>query len=164
MEELKQILREHAARYPMMEPGDAVKLVYQNEFGGGHLIQDEASCLAYLRKEYESVTYDPQCPLYEPIGNGIVRVNLAAVKPEDLDKLGADFIRSANTHVGSMERFLEKLEVLRELAAKRTFGFPWDAMEMYLQLYKLAGYTPVSHSKTYRQHYHPAYRVVKLEE
>ena len=38
MEELKQILQEHAKRYPLMQPRDVVKLIYQNEFGGGHLI------------------------------------------------------------------------------------------------------------------------------
>ena len=37
MEELERILREHAERYPLMQPTDAVKLIYQNEFGGGHL-------------------------------------------------------------------------------------------------------------------------------
>ena len=36
MEELKTILREHAKHYPQMQPTNAVKLIYQNEFGGGH--------------------------------------------------------------------------------------------------------------------------------
>ena len=54
METLPNILLNHAGRYPLMEPTDAVKLIYQNEFGGGHLIQDVDSCLNYLRREYES--------------------------------------------------------------------------------------------------------------
>ena len=164
MEELKQILREHAARYPMMEPEDAVKLIYQNEFGGGHLIKDEQACLAYLHREYESVTYDPQCVLYEPIGNGIVRVNLAAVRPEELEGLGAEFIRSANNHTGSLELFLQKLNVLRTLTAQGVFAFGLEDLEAYLRSYEQAGYPPVSHSQTYRQHYYPAYRVIKIEE
>ena len=40
MDELIKILRAHAEKYPLMRPQDAVKLVYQNEFGGGHLIVD----------------------------------------------------------------------------------------------------------------------------
>ena len=87
MEELKQILIAHAKRYPLMQPSDAVKLIYQNEFGGGHLIRDEQACLAFLRREYDSITKDPNMPLYEEIGNGIVRIHLAAVKPEDLGNL-----------------------------------------------------------------------------
>ena len=79
MEELKDILIAHAKRYPLMQPTDAVKLIYQNEFGGGHLIRDEQACLNYLRREYDSIAKKPNALLYEEIGNGIVRVNLAAV-------------------------------------------------------------------------------------
>ena len=86
MEELRAILLAHAKRYPLMQPTDAVKLIFQNEFGGGHLIRDEQTCLNYLRQEYASTEKDPTAALYEDIGNGIVRVNLAAVKPEDLEK------------------------------------------------------------------------------
>ena len=80
MEELERILRQHAKRYPLMQPTDAVKLIYQNEFGGGHLIRDEQACLNYLRREYDSVEKDPDMPLCEEIGNGISRVNLAALE------------------------------------------------------------------------------------
>ena len=71
MEELKDILIAHARRYPLMHPCDAVKLIYQNEFGGGHLIRDKQAVLNYLRREYESVEKDSAMPLYEDIGNGI---------------------------------------------------------------------------------------------
>ena len=56
MEELRAILIAHAKRYPLMQPTDAVKLIYQNEFGGGHLIRDEQACLNYLRRELGSST------------------------------------------------------------------------------------------------------------
>ena len=39
MFELEAILKIHVKRYPLMQPTDAVKLIYQNEFGGGHLIR-----------------------------------------------------------------------------------------------------------------------------
>ena len=98
MDELKAILIAHAKRYPLMQPTNAVKLIYQNEFGGGHLIRDEQACLNYLRREYTSVAKDPTVPLHEDIGNGIIRVNLAAVKAEDLERLGRAFIDSAAKH------------------------------------------------------------------
>ena len=164
MEELEKILRDHAKCYPQMEPTDGVKLIYQNEFGGGHLIKDEGACLAYLRREYESVAYDAEKERYEPIGNGIVRVHLAALKPEELEGLGAEFIRSANNHTGSLELFLQKLNVLRSLTAQGVFAFGLEDLEAYLRSYEQAGYPPVSHSQTYRTHYHPAYRVVKIDK
>ena len=113
MDALRQILTTHANRYPLMQPTDAVKLIYQNEFGGGHLIRDEQTCLDYLRREYDKIPKDPTLPLYEKIGNGMARIQLAAVKPEALEQLGKGFIRSAAVHVGSLERFIDKLEVLR---------------------------------------------------
>ena len=160
MEELERILREHAKRYPLMQPTDAVKLIYQNEFGGGHLIRDEEACLNYLRREYADLEKDPTAPLYENIGNGIARINLAAVKAEDLERLGRAFIDSAAKHKGTMDRFLNKLEVLRKLANEGVFNFDTNALSSYLTEYKAAGYPAVSHSPEYRQAYNPAYRVI----
>ena len=160
MEELRAILIAHAKRYPLMQPTDAVKLIYQNEFGGGHLIRDEQACLNYLRREYADLEKDPTAPLYEDIGNGIVRVNLAAIEPEDLDQLGKNFIDSAAKHKGTMDSFLNKLEVLRKLTAEGVFAFDTNALSSYLTKYKAAGYPAVSHSPEYRQAYNPAYRVI----
>ena len=160
MEELKRILREHAKRYPLMQPTDAVKLIYQNEFGGGHLIRDEEACLDYLRREYASVEKNPTAALHEDIGNGIVRVNLAAVKPEDLEQLGRDFIRSAAAHTGAMDSFQRKLEVLRQVTREGYFAFSVEALEKYLEEYKKAGCPAVSHSETFRKAYEPSYRII----
>ena len=161
MEELERILREHAKRYPLIQPTDAVKLIYQNEFGGGHLIRDEQACLNYLRREYADLEKDPTAPLCEDIGNGIIRVNLAAVKPEDLEQLGRAFIDSAAKHKGTMDRFLNKLEVLRKLTAEGVFPFDTNALNAYLSEYEAAGYPAVSHSPEYRQAYKPAYRIIR---
>ena len=161
MEELRAILIAHAKRYPLMQPTDAVKLIYQNEFGGGHLIRDEEACLNYLRREYADLEKDQTAPLCEDIGNGIIRVNLAAVKPEDLEQLGRAFIDSAAKHKGAMDRFLNKLEVLRKLANEGVFNFDTNALNAYLSEYEAAGYPAVSHSPEYRQAYKPAYRIIR---
>ena len=162
MEELERILWEHAKRYPNMQPTDAVKLIYQNEFGGGHLIRDEQACLNYLRREYASVEKDPTAPLYEDIGNGIVRVNLSAVKEEYLEQLGRDFIDSAARHKGFLNSFLNKLEVLQNLTEEGIFAFDTDALNAYLFEYEEAGYPAVSHSEQYRQAYKPSYRIIHM--
>ena len=162
MEELRAILITHAKRYPLMQPRDAVKLIYQNEFGGGHLIRDEESCLSFLLAEYEKVKKDPHMPRYEALGNGIVRMHLAAAKPEELEQLGKAFIRSAAEHSGDTDQFLQKLDALRKVTAEGVFAFDTEALERYLADYRAAGFPPVSHSETYRQAYKPAYRVILL--
>jgi len=161
MEELRAILIAHAKRYPLMQPTDAVKLIYQNVFGGGHLIRDEEACLNYLRREYASVEKKPAAALYEDIGNGIVRVNLAALKEDDLEQLGKAFIDSAAKHKGTLDSFLHKLKVLRMLTEEGVFTFDTNALNAYLSEYEAAGYPAVSHSPKYREVYKPAYRIIR---
>lgn len=165
METLPNILLNHAGRYPLMEPTDAVKLIYQNEFGGGHLIRDVDSCMNYLRREYESVIQSPDALLLEDIGNGMYRVNLNALDHAGypIDQLGADFIRSANAHQGSLDNFLQKLEILRQLTREGRMPFSIEALDAYLETYRQAGYPMVSHSDTYRNAYSPAYRIIFRE-
>ena len=162
MEDLKQILISHAHRYPLMEPTDAVKLIYQNEFGGGHLIRDEAACIAYLQREYGAVVQSADASLTEDIGNGLVRVNLRALNAHSYppEALAADFIRSAAAHTGNLDSFLKKLDILRQLTKEGHFGFSSEVLEDYLCSYAEAGYPMVSHSEAYRSAYGPAYRIV----
>ena len=163
MKELEQILRQHAAKYPAMEPTDAVKLIYQNEFGGGHLIKDAQAATRYLQYEYNQTDRDPAVPMWEEIGNGIVRVNLAALPESKLSWLGEAFLRSAEAHRGNLSNFTEKLDILIRLANYGIFSFDRVALEGYLTAYEQAGYPAVSHSPTYRNTYRPAYRIILKE-
>ena len=162
METLEQVLRRHARKYPMMQPTDAVKLIYQNVFGGGHLIRDPEACCNALQREYECTPQDPHAPLLESIGNGLVRVMLNAVDANNysIRQLGEDFIRSSQEHKGNLNGFLIKLEILRKVTASGVFEFTLEELETYLDKYKSAGYPMASHSEQYRQAYNPAYRIV----
>ena len=160
MDELEQILRHHSAKYPRMTPVDAVKLLYQNEFGGGHLIRDPEMPRQYIRREHAAL--DPKIPRQpaEPIGNGLVRVYLYGLTPEELEPLADAFFRSAAAHQGSLDSFLRKLARLQNLTAQGVLPFSSETLEAYLQTYAAEGYPMVSHSQTYRDAYAPAYRVV----
>ncbi len=159
--ELQEILAYHAKKYPNMQPCDAVKLIYQNEFGGGHMIRNEESCLRYLCDEFAR-TPQNVAPLTESIGNGIVRVNLSSLSANSLppEKLCEIFIRSSNEHKGSVDSFREKLSILRESTEEGLFSFTPEALSEYLAEYERAGFPAVSHSNIYRESYKPAYRIV----
>lgn len=163
MEELEQILLRHARLYPAMEPTDAVKLIYQNEFGGGHLIRDPEAARNYLRREYAATAKNTALPQWEDIGNGIIRVFLAALPEEDLDPLGRCFAASAEAHRGSREAFLAKLALLRAMTFAGAMPFSPEALDTYLKAYQAADFPAVSHSEAYRQAYRPAYRIVLKE-
>ena len=161
--ELCRILADHAKRYPLMEPCDAVKLIFQNEFGGEHLISEPNATLAWLRAERASTPDDPSALPVEDIGNGMVRVYLSRLEFTEaaLRTLNRDFFRSAQIHQGSRKEFLSKLDALRGLTQRGMFAFTPQELETYLERYISTGCCPLSHSPTYRTAYRPAYRVVK---
>ena len=161
----EEILRIHAEKYPKMQPTDAVKLAYQSEFGGGHLIKDSKMSLYWIEKELSSISESCDTELYELIGGGLCRVNLAALKKNNLtpEKLNEVFVSSANEVKGSIAEFERKLESVVELTKTGVFHFAPQSLYEYLREYRKAGYPPVSHSEEYRTAYHPAYRVVLLK-
>ena len=159
--ELKDALLLHANMYPRMQPADAVKLVYQNEFGGGHMIKSPEAALIRLRNEYAATEHDAMQPLMIPIGSGMARVQLKALKESDIARLNEAFVETANSSKGTLPEFLEKLAVLRRVTAQGAFAFEAAELEEYLSEYKKQGYPAVSHSEEYRKAYLPAYRVVK---
>ncbi len=128
-----------------------VKLLYQHEFGPGHMISDEAGSLQRLTAEWESLSHSPSAPFMEAIGNGLVRVHLAALDKTELPALNSMFCLTAGHIDGSKEKFLQYLDCLPSF-------FP-DAGS-FLTDYKKRGCPPLSHSNTYRRAYHPAYRVI----
>lgn len=156
-------MKEHAARYPLMRPCDAVKLIYQNEFGGGHLVYDKGSAKAYFMREYE-MTKEADISLFEDIGNDLARLNLAALNKNRVsaDEAFERFYVSSMQVRGRLESFKRKLSVLVELTGLGGMPFSAVALDDYLNDYIALGYPMVSHSDEYREAYHPAYRVVKM--
>ena len=164
----KDILYNQAALCPLMQPTDAVKLVYQAAFGGGHLVRDEASCRRYILEEYASVT-QTDVPLYDVISlpddssEGVVRVSLAALDAHSVtpERLADAFIASASLIRPDRTAFDRGLALLRDAAADGMFSFGVDELDRYTADYlRLPGLPPVSHSPVFRAAYAPHYRVI----
>lgn len=166
---MKEILLRNHTKYPHMQVQDAVKLLYQSEFGGGHMIADAEKSLARIRAEaIENTGIDNRNRQnlinkepYESIGNGICRLYLSALeeglRPETLNQM---FVWTAEQKKGTIEQFEAKLAVL--LDGCRKGELPWQEEEVcaYLKEYKKQGYPAVSHSVVYRKQYQPSYRIV----
>lgn len=157
---LSDIIIEHTNRYPKMRPCDAVKLVYQNEFGNGHMVSDEISSLNRLTKEVSNVELNAYGKLFEDIGNGYCRLNLAVLNTNEvpLERINKIFINSAGTD-GTIHSFKEKLKLVHEFAKTGRFSFTIDEFEDYIKSFTVEGGAP-SHSPEYRAAYSPAYRVI----
>lgn len=162
---MEELLKLHASRYPLMQPTDAVKLIYQNEFGVGHLISDHSLFMERLRREADAIREIRDIPLTESIGNGLIRVMLNSPKSSliYLEGLAVACIKTAEQHRGCLDCFLKKIEELEAVCKKGIFQFSENDLTVYLQRYRSEGYPPVSHSSLYREAYHPAYRVIREE-
>ena len=160
---LLSLLKTHRALYPLMGPRDAVKLLYQSHFAGGHMIADEKSAMERLRREYAGVGQIKGESLFVEIGGGLVRVQLCALEENGLtlESLCRAFIMTANSVRGDMGRFKEELVLLPALCEEAGFGFERAECEAYIEAYIAAGCPAVSHSEVYRTAYAPSYRVIK---
>lgn len=158
MEQLARLLHDHYANFPSLEIQDAVKFLYQHHMGPGHLIEDEGTALSHLKSEWDGVVPDSDAPLFQPIGNGLCRLNLNRCKADNLSiytiaKLFTLTSRNFSPDKHALEQSLPLISVL---------PFPRDEVNGYLEQYRAQGCPMVSHSPRFRQQHHPAYRVALL--
>jgi len=160
--ETKGILLDHYARYPIMEIPDMVKLLYQSEWAGGHMIADRSESLTRLEKECLKLTVSPGREAFEDISNGLCRLYLDSPKRRDLSlpTLNRFFVNTANGNAGTVQGFESKLEILRQCCASGKLPYSVEELDRYLSDYREQGDPPVRHTRAYRDAYHPAYRVV----
>lgn len=164
---MKQILLKHYEMYPLMQIQDMVKLIYQNEFAGGHFVSGETGSLKYLKDEYCSLTaHSSAGMLFEDIGNSLCRINLSALLQTqeenrvEISTVNKFFITASNSNNGDISGFEEKIAVFLKCCKDGLLPFDIDEVRRYMDEYKKQGYPPVSHSDMYRKFYNPAYRVV----
>jgi len=165
----KYLLLEHYRKYPKMQLQDMVKLIYQNEFGAGHLIANEQDSMKHLKEEFDAIKQVPKdkmiYSLFEDIGNGLYRLHISALESTgiNLATVNKFFINTANSVHGSIQSFEDKLEVLKKCCEEKSLPYSLQECTDYLSDYKGKGYPPVSHSSIYKSLYLPAYRIIKAE-
>ncbi len=153
-------LRAHFARYPLMEPADAVKLLYQNEFGCEHVLADEPTCAARVAAEREGLQ-GPDAPPFVAIGNRLCRLELRDSAYLPAERIARMMRLTAACSHGDADSFQQKLGILTTLCDGGEAPFSAGALADYLRGYALLGYPAVHHSPAYRAAYAPAYRVVR---
>lgn len=163
MEEFELILKDHAARYPLMTPQDCVKLLFQNEFGPEHAIENTGASLLRLMDEYEETEADENAELFVPIGNGFCRLQIAKAKLlYPAEEVNEWFVTSANSSRGSRADYMHKLKVFMKNYKEYGFTFSEDELTEFMAKYCSQAYPPVHHSDVYHAAYHPHYRVMYM--
>ena len=163
MKELRQILNNMQVLYPRSRLSDAVKLIYQNEFGCDPLLAEFGETPDALAQACRHGRRGSK--LFDKIGNGFYRIHL-----KNAWELGADARTllamskaTAQKSYGNAERFSQKLDCLAQLCRERALPFSHGSCELYLLNYRAAGCPPVRHSAAYTASYTPSYRIISSE-
>lgn len=157
-EEIIPLIFDALEKYPLSEPQDIIKLLYQREFGPAHAIQDPERALNWVREEYASCAQEEGLP-FEYIGNGWARLDLKKLDANGItpERAAEAFVKSA-VPAGDKTAFAE---MLKELNSDARLEELLPGFGAFISSYLAAGCPAVHHSEAYRTAYSPAYRVVR---
>ncbi len=159
---MKEYILNEYNLHPQARVQDFIKLIFQSEFGPGHLIADPQYAYNRLITEWENVKGLPrEAP--QNIGGGYVRLCLKGIDRGQLEKINTAFVTSANRKTGSEEGFMKKINLLLDMIEKGRLPFDYSQSKQAVEEYMTGGIKPTSHTKIYHRHYTPAYRVISAE-
>lgn len=161
-----EALGEYMARYPKAHLRDLYKLCFQDVYGPGHLIRDEASCATaiveeIIRMESEDIRF---CDYeYTEVGGCFVRVSLWLIADGrvPLDRFVRLLVESAKVEKMPLDEWRDRwrglLSVLETLTPSPSC-FDIDAAMISDLLDR--GEVIVGHSSEFNKAYNPHYRII----
>jgi len=167
-EGLLELIKLHLSWYPLIEPRDIYKLLYQGALGSEHIISSAERFTTYLLLELEALSADLWERLLEPVrlDKTLLRLNLRAWKARHIepDQLISALLETAAISTGtkaslqaSWVSFIEMCEIgrINQFSIDTVYGFGAWLVEM--------AFPAVHHSDIYRQAYQPAYRLISSQ-
>lgn len=152
-------LLNHFKEYPLLEPRDAFKFLYQSIFGCEHMISSPEFVTSYIKNEYKTITMHEETIV--PLHGNYVRVNLdilnSGLSAETLGKL---FFLTAKKEKGTSDDLKKAIEMLKKLSKQGLTPFGEHELSEALKIWEEENYPPIHHSETFRNNYKPAYRVI----
>ena len=159
---MKAAILNEKSIHPYAQPQDYIKLIFQSEFGPGHLIPNADYARKRLYDEWEQAQ---KLPAEQPqdIGGGYIRLCIKGVDESELEKINHRFVTAANQKAGSDSGFMAKLDLMIAMASEGLLPFDAKRADTAVKDYLAGGIRPTSHTEIYHSHYTPAYRVVKKD-
>jgi hypothetical protein len=163
---VKQLIEFHKHMRPELQVQDVYKMLYQANFGLGHLLTDEVYARTVLDQELARLdATDSSEELLERISTGgeVVRVNLRPFKKLNLDagKLIQVMVHSAAETIPDTLAFYREWNEFAALVRYDLLNFPLKDVEAWDARVSSGNLLPDHHSETYTELYKPAYRVVR---
>ncbi|MFR5601644.1 MAG: hypothetical protein ACLTKI_04500 [Lachnospiraceae bacterium] len=178
------LLKQQIQRYPQMEIRDVCKLLYQRNFGCGHLVTEEKQSLRRLQdeaKEYgqylqqNAEVKDSSRLMWSQqriwtIVSGILDEGLSVETLNQIfcESAKAGFPGDSLAELSSAEAAVrervcleQELQEFLDLCQEGELPFSEKEAAEEIHRWRAAGFPAVSHSEAYRTAYHPAYRVAE---
>ena len=159
----RELLIEHYNTYPRLEVSDIFKFIFQSAYGCEHLVSSKERALNYIKEELKRVSGD-EAPRVDRLDGDYSRVYLSCLNDKVTPEVMAEyFCLSAKIEPDGKEKLLEKIAVARELIADGTIPLSLSDFDELHATWKAANYPAIHHSASFREAYHPAYRVIANE-
>ncbi len=163
---IRQAIEKQLNDYPNSTLRDIYKSFFQDAYGPGHLIQDTAYAIQYLRQEVEQST-ESLCRTYEQVGTGenFYRVNLILIKENKIDiqtffnALLRSVELSPKPQITQWTKQWSKIERITSSFKERIAG-DYEQDKQFIEQMLTKGEYMMRHSKTYNTNYHPHYRLI----
>lgn len=162
---IRSMCEEIAKNYPQATLQDVYKTCFQDFFGAEHLLRDTAAAHQYLKAEIAATEAQDlsAMPKYEPTGfrHRFTRVNLSLVHSGEMseNELFARFAEAAGTNSAFSDKWEEEWAKVEAIAVEVQPAWADSALQTELR-YAASVSSPVRHSETFRQAYHPHYRII----
>jgi hypothetical protein len=128
-------------------------------------LSDTTAAHQYLKAEIEATQAQDlsAMPVYEPTGfrHRFMRANLSLVHSGEMseDELFARFAEAAGTNNAFSDNWEEEWEKIEKIALEVQPAWADSTLQTELR-YAASVQSPVRHSETFRQAYHPHYRII----
>lgn len=167
VDSFQKVVEYHLGHYSHMEPQDLYKLAFQAAMGSEHAVASREAARQWLERELSGLPAGPPEPLIEPLSpdGALVRINLRTLieRGGEVDLLLDGFVETAERFEGSEDRLRSYWSDIATMAEEGELAFELVQLQGFFSEMESQGFPPVHHSAEYRDHYHPAYRVVLIE-
>ncbi len=164
-DDLLKLLRQHLSWYPLMEPRDIYKLLYQGVMGSEHLLTSSEEYIWHLRSEFERLQPDVNQRLLEAVRPDLTlfRLNLRAFKTRQvkIDLLFSSLIETAQAINGSKNEIQAVWAGFTQWCLQGRVGrFEIKKIHQFSLWLFEREFPAVHHSEIYRREYQPTYRLI----
>jgi hypothetical protein len=166
--EVFNLLIGHLNRYPEMQVQDAYVLIYQGTMGAYYFSEHPKEFEDKLLIEFEQVDENDKLPLWESIrpDGELVRVNFSPLKTRGIrpERLSTLCMWTTSIFKGDKEDLENGWQTFNHLCLDNRCGkFPMEEVTDFTAWLTKNGYPNLRHSPTFREMYHPHYRLLKRE-